>query len=118
MSVVGAGFDADDRPTELLEVGAGEAGVGPGHRRPFVRDHDRPAFGERARNVLVLGHEHVRRPSQNRLGLVAADADLGRGAVEDQLDLVRLVAHELEGLEAELRVLERQRVEHADHAEM
>ena len=55
--------------------------------------------------------EHVR-------DVVLADADLALGPVEHQRDHARLAAHQLERLEPELRVLQREGVEHADDDEV
>ena len=54
--------------------------------------------------------------AEDRRDVLARDADVGVRAVEHELDALAVVAHQLERLEAELRVLQRQRVEHPDHA--
>ena len=55
--------------------------------------------------------------ADDRDDLVVGDADAAAGTVEDELDVLAREAHQVEGLEAELRVLEREGIEHADHAD-
>ena len=45
------------------------------------------------------------------------DPDPRVGTVEDERDLLGVVAHQVERLDAQLRVLERERVQHPDHAD-
>ena len=52
------------------------------------------------------------------IDVLVRDPDSRVGTVQDQRDAVGVVAHQLERLEPELRVLERQRVEHADDADV
>ena len=82
-----------------------------------LRDQDRLALVDRTRDVPVARHEDVGLAAHDRDDVVVGDADAAVGPVEDELDVVAREAHQLERLEAELRVLERQRVEHPDHAD-
>ena len=111
-----AGTAADGGNGHLLaheEVGEpperlGRLGLRPG-------DDDRDSLVDRARDLAVGGDEDVGRAPEHRFHVRLADPDAAVRAVEQQVDVVGVVLHELERLEAELRVLERQGVEHPDH---
>ena len=95
---------------ELVERG-GCVGLRTGER-------DRDALVDRARDLAVGRDEHVGLAPEDADDVVVDDADAGVRTVEHELDLRLVVAHQLERLEPELRVLERERVEHADHHEV
>ena len=65
-----------------------------------------------------LGTKHVGRRAEHGVDVALADADAAVRAVEHEADPVAVVLHQLERLEPELRVLERERVEHPDHDEV
>ena len=65
-----------------------------------------------------LGTSTSGRSSEQLYDVSIDDADARVGAVQDERDACRVVAHLLERLEPDLRVLERERVEHADEAEV
>ena len=79
---------------------------------------DRLAVGDRPRDGPVARHEHVGAAAEQPLDVGVADADVRVGAVEHERDACRVVAHLRQRLEPDLRVLQRQRVEHADEAEV
>ena len=86
----------------------GRLGLRPG-------DDDRNSLVHRARNLAVGGDEDIRRSPENGFDVRLADPDAAVRAVQQQVDAVGVVLHELERLEPELGVLERQGVEHPDH---
>ena len=109
------------RPPEIAgdrQVPLGQSGVRPGRLRLRLGHDDRLAARECARDRAVAADEHVRRAAEQLLDVELRDADARVGAVEHERDRPRVVAHLAERLEADLRVLERERVEHPDHAEM
>ena len=78
-------------------------------------DDDRDPLVDRPGDLPVRRDEDVGRASENRLDVGLADADAAVRAVQQQVDAIRVVLHEIEGLEPELRVLEGERVEHSHH---
>ena len=95
-------------------VALGESRVRPGRLRLRLGDDDRLPVRERTRDRAVAADEHVRRAAEQLLDVEQRDADARVGTVEHERDRPRVVAHLLERLEADLRVLERERVEHPD----
>ncbi len=83
-----------------------------------ARKRDRDALVHRARDLAVRRDEDVGLAAEHRDDVVLADADTRVGAIEDEPDLRRVVLHQAERLEPELRVLERERVERPDHDEV
>ena len=104
------GAVGDEDVCEVVERGRGI--------RLRARQDDRDSLVDRPRDLAVGGDEDVRLASEHRDDVVLADPDAGVGPVQDELDLLRVVIHETEGLEPELGVLERERVERADHHEV
>ena len=100
----------DEEAGEVVERGRGVR-LRPG-------ENDRHALVDGARDLAVARDEDVRLAAEHGDDVALADADAPVGAVEDEPDLLRVVVHQPERLEPELRVLERERVEHADHDEV
>ena len=79
------------------------------------RDDDRDPLVHRARDLAIGRDEDVRSAAEHGLHVGLADPDAAVRAVQEQVDVIGVVLHELERLEPELRVLQRQRVEHSHH---
>ena len=75
-------------------------------------------LGDRTRDRPVAADEHVGLAAEQLLDVGCGDADVRVRTVEHQRDARRVVAHLRERLEPDLRVLERERVEHPDDAEL
>ena len=86
--------------------------------RARLGEDDRRALVDRAGNVAVAGDEHVGLAPDDRHDVVVRDPDPAVRPVEDEPHALAGVAHELERLQPELGVLERERVEHPDHADV
>src|SRR6188768_2320597 len=99
----------------LREEQASEVVEGRGRVRLRTRQRDRDALVHRAGDLAIGRYEDVRLGPEDHDHVVLADADARVGTVQDELDLLRVVVHQPERLEPELRVLERERVECADH---
>src|SRR6476619_4175929 len=86
--------------------------------RPRLGNDDRTTMSGRPRDRDIAGHEEIGFPPEQTLHIVSADPDISVGPVEHECDLCGISAHLLECLEADLRVLQGQRIERSDHAQV
>ena len=98
---------------ERRELAKGMSGL-----RGGLGDRDRDAFVDGAWDLSIARHEDVGLPSEHVRDIALTDSDLALRPVEHHPDRARIAPHQLEGLEAELRVLEREGVEHAHDDEI
>src|SRR5262249_49866886 len=97
-------------------VDARERPVGSGHGRPLAAGNDRLALIDRAGNLAVTRDENVWLAADDRLDVVPGESDSAVRSVENERNRARVVPHQVERLQPELRVLQRQGIQRADQA--
>jgi phosphoribosylaminoimidazolecarboxamide formyltransferase/IMP cyclohydrolase len=85
---------------------------------PALGEDDRRAAVHRDRNVPVARNRHVGCPSDDRDHVFDRDSDPRIRPVQHEPRPIAVVAHQVERLHAQLGVLERQRIEHPDDADV